>query len=112
MSSCVLAGLVEQDDLVDVGGLEPWQSLRIVSSEPIKPPLSAASCAAGLARFQALYSSHMLTVPGAGRLRSFRGAVEAQSNWKKAAPSAPFLASSSVLQHMKKLTSAMLGLMV
>ena len=42
---------------------------RMVSGEPIRPPRSAASCASGLSRFHLLYSSHMLTVPGAGRCR-------------------------------------------
>ena len=42
---------------------------RMVSGEPMRPLRSAASCASGLARFQALYSSHMLTAPGAGRWR-------------------------------------------
>jgi hypothetical protein len=43
--------------------------LRMVSGEPIRPPRSAASCASGFSRFHLLYSSHMLTVPGAGRWR-------------------------------------------
>ena len=42
---------------------------RMVSGDPIRPPRSAASWACGFSRFHLLYSSHMLTVPGAGRWR-------------------------------------------
>ena len=66
----VLAGLVEQDDLVDVGGLELGELLaeRVRRADQAAPERGLLG--GGVGRFQALYSSHMLTVPGAGRLRS------------------------------------------
>ena len=65
----VLAGLVQQDDLVDMRALEPPQLAPMVSGEPIRPPDSARASPSGLARFHFSYSSHRLTVPGSGRLR-------------------------------------------
>ena len=41
----VLAGLVEQHDLVDVDAWNFRSFLRMVSGEPIRPPRNAAACA-------------------------------------------------------------------
>ena len=48
-----------------------FRSLRLmVSGDPISPPRSAVSAASGFPRFQLLYSCHMSSSPGFGRLRS------------------------------------------
>src|SRR5260370_23141478 len=79
--------------------------LAMVSGDPIRPPRSAASCASGFSRFHLLYSSHMLTVPGAGRWRFFEAPQKRNAKWKNVAPSGRPLASSSVLAPLKNDTT-------
>ena len=62
MCSWRFAGLVEEDDLIDVDEAKRCSFSRIVAGEPIRPPC-CAFCPAGPA-FHVWYSSHRLTVPG------------------------------------------------
>ena len=71
----VLAGLVQQDDLVDVRGLEPPQLAPDGFRRADQPAGQRVLRASGLSRFHLLYSSHMLTVSGRRPLAVARAAV-------------------------------------
>ena len=97
----VLARLVEQDDLVDVGLLELAQLARIVSGEPMSPAALRLLPGSGSA-FHSWYSSHR-SAPGAGLDRAVPCSSAARTGRTSSRrPCAG--ASSSVGAHMKPTT--------
>ena len=66
----VLAGLIEQDDLVDVRGAEPPQLFADGFRRADQPATKRGFLRFRILALPLLYSSHMLTIPGAGRWRS------------------------------------------
>src|SRR5258705_10380955 len=110
MLVAVLAGLIEQDHLVDMGGAEPAQFFGDGFGR--SDQAAAQRRLLGLRIFAFPLVVFVPHVDGAGRrtLPVLRGAVKAQPELEDVAPSARARASSSVFAHMKNDTSAMFGL--